>query len=65
MISSLPASWESIVLSLNMSHVVLNMNSLPAKLNIEAQRRKKKNMTDSKVTNVAKGANSSKQNFFS
>lgn len=42
LINSRPASWESVVVSLNMPDVVLNMNTHVAKFNIEAQRERRK-----------------------
>lgn len=59
-ISSLPAAWESALVSLNISDVVLTINTFIANLNIEAQRKKKKNITDSMMANVV---NSSKLFF--
>ncbi|KAG9458307.1 hypothetical protein H6P81_002815 [Aristolochia fimbriata] len=54
-INILPPSWDSTVVSLNMSDVALTVQTLTAKLTIEAQRRKKKSTTDSMV-NIASGA---------
>ncbi|KAG9442378.1 hypothetical protein H6P81_018232 [Aristolochia fimbriata] len=54
-INSLPPSWDSAVVSLNMSDVALTVQTLTAKLTIEAQRRKKKSTTDSMV-NIVSGA---------
>ncbi|KAG9444835.1 hypothetical protein H6P81_016175 [Aristolochia fimbriata] len=54
-INNLPPSWDSAVVSLNMSDVALTVQTLTAKLTIEAQRRKKKSTTDS-MLNIASGA---------
>ncbi|KAG9450499.1 hypothetical protein H6P81_010464 [Aristolochia fimbriata] len=53
-INSLPPSWDSAVVSLNMSDVALTVQTLTAKLTIEVQRRKKKSTTDSMV-NITSG----------